>query len=80
MLGDYSKHKNILLAQKSFLQDKYPDPVLQSIFEGLDSRIISITPMVLFDCMLTDLGIESREDLLAGIGLMTYLVSTHEML
>ena len=78
LLGDTSRYKNILLTQKNFLQDEYPDPVLQSAFEGLDSRIISIAPMVLFDCMLSDLSIESREDLLAGIGLMMYSISTHD--
>jgi len=78
LLGDTLKYRNILRSQKEYLQEKYPDPALRSIFEGLESRIISIAPMVLFDRMLEDLGVEPEEKLLAGLGLVMYSVSTHD--
>lgn len=78
LLGDTLKYRNILRSQKVHLQEKYPDPSLHSIFEGLDSRIISIAPMVLFDRMLEDLGMKSEEELLVGLGLVMYSVSTHD--
>lgn len=78
LFGDVTKYSNILRIQKGYLQEKYPDSALQSALEGLDSRIISIAPMVLFETMLDDLGSDSNEKLLAGLGLIMYSVSTHD--
>lgn len=78
LLGDVSRYRKILSVQKKILQKKYPDPVLKSMFDGIDSRIISICPMVLFEAILCDLGIEAKEDSLAGIGLIMYSISTHD--
>lgn len=78
LFGDITKYGNILRAQKENLQKKYPDPILRSTLDGLDSRIISVAPMVLFDTMLKDMGLESNEKLLAGLGLIMYSVSSHD--
>lgn len=78
LLGDTTRYRNILLAEKEGLQKRYPDIALQSALDGLDSRIISIAPMVLFETMLKDLGLESNEKLVTGLGLIMYSVSTHD--
>lgn len=78
LLGNVSEYSTILHKQKVYLQEQYPDPALYAVFEGLDSRIISLAPMVLFDGLTRDLGLKSNEKLLAGLGLIMYSVSTHD--
>lgn len=78
LFGDITKYSDILQAQKENLKIKYPDPILESAIDGIDSRIISIAPMVLFETMLQDLGLEPDEELLGGLGLIMYSVSTHD--
>ena len=78
LFGDIAKYRDILTTQKEILNRNYPDETLRIMVEGIDSRIISIAPMVLFDTLSQDLGIKSDERILAGLGLISYSVSTHD--
>lgn len=79
LFGDISKYRELLRAHKERLMSLYPDGmILDSMFDALDSRIINICPMVLCDSLLRDLGVETPDELLAGIGLTMFSISTHD--
>jgi hypothetical protein len=78
LLGDTGRYQRILTAEAELLKQKYPDPILGEVFDKMESRIISLAPMVLLDATLKDLGVEVKDEVLAGLGLVMYAVSTHD--
>ena len=79
LFGNVSRYKKLLNEEVKRLTDLYPDEViLNKMFSALDSRIINICPMVMCDSLLRDIGIKSPNDLLTGIGLSMFSISTHD--
>lgn len=79
LLGDTSRHRELLSAAKARLKVAYPDGmILDSMFDALDSRIINLCPMVLCDSMLKDLSADSPDALLTAVGLTMFSISTHD--
>lgn len=80
ILGDLSRYQKILMEEKNKLTKAFPDEaILDSMFNGISGRIINLCPMVLCDRMCIDiLGKEAPDNLLAGIGLSMYPISTHD--
>ena len=66
LLGATEKYQSILRDQAELLKQKYPDPTLDEVFNYMESRIISLAPMVLFDGTLKDLGTKADDEVLAG--------------
>lgn len=80
ILGNLSRYQKILTEEKDKLKEAFPDEaILDSLFDGISGRIINLCPMVLCDRMCIDiLGREAPDNLLAGIGLLMYPISTHD--
>jgi hypothetical protein len=79
LLGDVSRSRDLLQKEKMNILSQYNDEsILNSIFASLDARIINLCPMTLCDRMLCDLGVASSDELLAGLGLAMYSISTHD--
>lgn len=80
LLGDISKYQKLLEKEKERLKNRYPDKdILDSMFDGIRGRIINICPMTLCDRMCMDiLNKEAPNDLLIGVGLSMYPISTHD--
>lgn len=79
LLGDVSRYRSLLQKEKMSILSRYNDPsILNSIFASLDARIINLCPMALCDRMLRDLNIASSDELITGLGLAMYSISTHD--
>lgn len=80
LFGDISKYQDLLMMEKDKLKECFPDKaMLDSMFEGIPSRIINLCPMALCDKMCLDiLGQEAPDELLAGVGISMYPISTHD--
>lgn len=80
LLGNISKYKKLLAKEKDRIKNIFPDKaILDSMFDGVPSRIINICPMALCDRMCADLlGEEAPDNLLTGVGLSMYPISTHD--
>lgn len=79
LFGDISRHRGLLSKEKERLKQVYPDEgILDSMFDALDSRIINICPMVLCEALLADLSREAPDELLVGVGLASFSISTHD--
>lgn len=80
LFGDISKYQGLLLAESERIKKSFPDKsILDSMFSGMPGRIINICPMALCDKMCIDLlGKEAPEQLLTGIGVSMYPISTHD--
>ena len=78
LLGDARKYQKILHNQAEQLKEEYADSTLSEIFDDMETRIISLAPMVIFDRTLQDLNIEADDEVLAGLGLVMYAISTHD--
>lgn len=72
------KHAKLLMNEKPRLLKKYNDGNLRKEIAALDTKFISLAPMALCESILTDLGVPGPEDLLTGIGLMAFHISTHD--
>jgi hypothetical protein len=78
LLGDTSRYERVLGIQGKRLAEKYRDKELSKEFLSMGHKFISMGPMSLCDSVLSDLGIEAPDSLLAGIGLMAFHISTHD--
>ncbi len=79
LFGDTTKFRSILARRAHLLIDTYDGgTALAECFAAIPDRIICICPMVLCDTMLTDVSVPAPDDLLAGLGLAMYSISTHD--
>jgi hypothetical protein len=78
LLGDTSRYERVLSAHGRRLAKKYSDSELSREFLAMGHKFISMGPMSLCDSVLSDLGMEAPDSLLAGIGLMAFHISTHD--
>ncbi|MEX0917326.1 MAG: class 1 isoprenoid biosynthesis enzyme [Candidatus Paceibacterota bacterium] len=79
LFGDVSNLRQILeCASQSLIGTYGNEHLLAEQFEAIPGRIICICPMVLCRAMLQDLGLEPNKDLLEGVGLSMYSISTHD--
>lgn len=77
-LGDVSKHLKILQKEKISLLRRYPNKNLSPVFTTLQSKLLTIGPMALCDCLISDLGKICPEDILVAIGLVCLEISAHD--
>lgn len=79
LFGDTARFRAILAQQADSLSGRYGGgTVLAEHFAAIPSRIICVCPMVLCDAMLTDASVSAPDDLLGGLGLAMYSISTHD--
>lgn len=78
LFGDLTKYQALLAVQKQGIISAFPDVNLTTHFNALDTRIISLCPMVLCHSLLSDLSLPCPDNLLTGIGLSAFSISTHE--
>lgn len=80
LLGNISRYQKLLAKERDRIKSAFPDKaILDSMFDGMPGRIINICPMTLCDRMCIDLlGEEAPDELLSGIGLSMYSISTHD--
>ncbi len=79
LFGDTTKVRLILAQRASSLIDAYGGGTpLAEYFAEIPNRIICVCPMVLCDAMLADLFVSAPDDLLGGLGLAMYSISTHD--
>lgn len=79
LFGDTLKFRSILAQRVRSLIDTYGgETPLAEYFAAIPNRIICVCPMVLCDAMLADLSTSAPDDLLGGLGLAMYSISTHD--
>lgn len=78
LYGDTSKFELLIEEEKQNLISLYPNSGLNFLFEKMSSRVITIAPMVLCEAILSDLKISGHDNLLKGIGLTSFHISTHD--
>ena len=71
-------YSSLLIREKNRFLSKYCDNEIEEEITPLDKRIISIMPMALCDSLLRDIGISASEELLTGLGLLVFHISTHD--
>ncbi len=78
LLGDTARYEGIIGKHAAALSVRYGDAGLSRQLASMRSRFVSLGPMALCDSVLSDLGTAAPDDLLAGIGLMAFHISTHD--
>ena len=79
LFGDTTKFRSILAQLASLLVDRYGGGTqVAECFAAIPNRIICVCPMVLCDTMLADVSVSAPDDLLGGLGLAMYSISTHD--
>lgn len=78
LLGNTGKYERILKTYSTMLSKRYPDRHLSELFRVMPGKFVSIGPMSTCDALLGDLGIMSPDMLLAGIGLISFHISTYD--
>jgi len=78
LYGDTTKYENLIEEEIVKLISLYPNTGLNFLFKKMRTRVISIAPMVLCEAMLSDLKIQTPDNLLKGIGLASFHISTHD--
>lgn len=78
LLGDTRRYSRILRKHADFLSERYPDRLLSKCLGEMPERFVSIGPMSNCDALLSDLGIKAPDNLLAGIGMIAFHISTYD--
>ncbi len=78
LFGTVDHYVALLVPWVTKLKRMYPHTDLALLFESIPLRSIVIAPMVLCDATATDLGVSAPDDVLRGVGLLSFHIGTHD--